>query len=111
VEEYLDGILEETIEIGQNFTTPIDSVRFQKKVVSGEGSRFTSDIDYKNDLGPLSRKMIRHTGFEKNISKLLGKDSYENLFSSINLSKLQEDVYLSCIGGRVPIIKVLKALT
>ncbi len=54
--------------------------------------------------------MIKYTGFERNIGKVLGKDSYDMLFSSINLTKLQEDIYLSCIGGWVPIWKVLKAL-
>jgi hypothetical protein len=55
------------------------------------------DLDYKNDLGPLSRKMISYTGFEKDIGKILGKDSYD--FMSFNFNRLHEDMFMSCVGA------------
>jgi hypothetical protein len=69
---------------------------------------FLPDLDYRNDLGPLSWKMITYTGFEKDISKVLGKDSYE--FMNFNFNKLNEDIFISCVGAWVPVKKVLHNL-
>lgn len=108
MEETLDLILEDKLEVGENFTTPIEVAWLGNLQDRNMEDKFNPDIDYKNDLGPLSWKMITYTGFEKDISKTLGREALD--YMNFNFSKLHEDLFLACVGGWVPVKKVLHNL-
>ena len=89
-------ILEDKLEIGDNITGPIES-------------KGQLDINYQCDLNPISRKLITMTGNEREIIKQynLNGDSYSE---HLDLTKLNEETYLACISGRIPLKKLLHNL-
>ena len=66
--------MEDKLEVGENLSPSILNSKLGK---GDEKSIWMPDIDFKNDLGPLSRKMIGYWGFEQNITQLLGKDALD----------------------------------
>jgi len=55
--------MEDQLEVGENLTASL----INSKLGRYSDDKFAPDVDFKTDIGPLSRKMIAYTGFEPNI--------------------------------------------